>query len=120
VALLAGGLVLISAIAVEREARIAESVILKTLGARRAQIRLAWLTEFAVAGGAAGIAAAVLGDLAAMVTIREVFHTEWHFLPRIMVMTILISIVTMVTLGFLATERVLRLPAAPRLRAENG
>jgi putative ABC transport system permease protein len=120
VALLAGGLVLVSAIAVEREARIAESVILKTLGARRAQIRLAWLTEFAVAGGAAGIAAAVLGDLAAMVTIREVFHTEWHFLPGIMVMTIVISIVTMVMLGFLATERVLRLPAAPRLRAENG
>jgi putative ABC transport system permease protein len=120
VALLAGGLVLVSAIAAERERRIAEAVVLKTLGATRAQIRLAWLTEFAVAGGMAGIAAAVLGDLAAAVAIRQVFHTDWHFLPGSMLLTVLLSILAMIALGFASTERALRQPAAPRLRLENG
>ncbi len=120
VALLAGGLVLVSAIAAERERRIAEAVVLKTLGATRAQIRLAWLTEFAVAGGMAGLAAAILGDAAAALVIREVFHTDWHFLAGIMVLTVVLSILAMMVLGFLSTERVLRQPAAPRLRLENG
>ena len=119
VALLAGGLVLVSAIAAERERRIAEAIVLKTLGATRAQIRLAWLTEFAVAGGMAGIAAAILGDLAAAVTIRQVFHTDWHFLPGIMLSTIILSILAMIALGFVSTEHALRQPAAPRLRLEN-
>ena len=94
------GAVLVSAIAVEWSA---DRRVGDPQGwARGARIFVsAWLTEFAVAGGAAGIAAAVLGDLAAMVTIREVFHTEWHFLPGIMVMTIVISIVTMVMLELL-------------------
>jgi putative ABC transport system permease protein len=120
VALLAGGLVLVSAIAAERERRIAEAVVLKTLGATRAQIRLAWLTEFAVAGGMAGLAAAVLGDAAAALVIRQVFHTEWHFLAGIMVLTVVFSVLAMMVLGFVSTERVLRQPAAPRLRLENG
>jgi putative ABC transport system permease protein len=93
---------------------------LKTLGATRAQIRLAWLTEFAVAGGMAGLAAAILGDGAAALVIREVFHTDWHFLAGIMVLTVVLSILAMMVLGFLSTERVLRQPAAPRLRLENG
>ena len=120
VALLAGGLVLVSAIAAERERRIAEAVVLKTLGATRAQIRLTWLTEFAVAGGMAGLAAAILGDGAAALVIRKVFHTEWHFLSGIMLLTVLLSILAMIVLGFVSTERALRQPAAPRLRLENG
>ncbi len=120
VALLAGGLVLVSAIAAERERRIAEAVVLKTLGATRAQIRLAWLTEFAVAGGMAGLAAAVLGDAAAAIAIRQVFHTDWHFLPGIMLLTVIVSILAMIALGFVSTERALRQPAAPRLRLEDG
>jgi putative ABC transport system permease protein len=120
VALLAGGLVLVSAIAAERERRIAEAVVLKTLGATRAQIRLAWLTEFAVAGGMAGLAAAVLGDAAAALAIRQVFHTDWHFLPGIMLLTVAASVLAMIALGFVSTERALRQPAAPRLRLEDG
>ncbi len=46
VALLAGELVLVSATAAEREARIAEAVVLKTLGASRGQIRRAWQRLF--------------------------------------------------------------------------
>jgi putative ABC transport system permease protein len=120
VALLAGGLVLVSAVAAEREARIAEAVVLKTLGAGRAQIRRAWLVEFAVAGGCAGLAAAGLGTAAAAVTIIQVFDTDWIFAPGIMVATVLGSIVFMMIFGYAATARALRAPAAARLRLETG
>jgi putative ABC transport system permease protein len=120
IALLAGALVLVSAIAAEREARIAEAVVLKTLGASQAQIRRAWLTEFAIAGGIAGLVSAALGTLAAAITIREVFHTNWHFEFGIMAVTLLASIALMLALGYAATARALRQPAAPLLRMETG
>jgi putative ABC transport system permease protein len=120
VALLAGGLVLVSAAAAEREARIAEAVVLKTLGASRAQIRRAWLIEFAVAGGFAGLAAAIFGTLAAALTIREVFHTDWHFEPAVMAITLLASISCMMVFGYISTAQALREPAAARLRLETG
>jgi putative ABC transport system permease protein len=120
IALLAGLLVLVSAIAAEREARIAEAVVLKTLGASRAQIRRAWLVEFAVAGGFAGLTAAILGTLAAALTIREVFNIDWHFNPGIMAITLLASIALMLLFGYTATATALREPAAARLRIETG
>jgi putative ABC transport system permease protein len=120
IALLAGGLVLVSAAAAEREARIAEAVVLKTLGASRAQIRRAWLVEFAVAGGIAGLAAAALGTLAAAVTIRQVFQIDWHFQPGIMIVTLLGSMGAMLVFGAISTSRALREPAAAWLRLETG
>ena len=120
IALLAGGLVLVSATAAEREARIAEAVVLKTLGASRSQIRRAWLVEFAVAGGIAGLAAGIFGTLAAALTIRQVFHTDWHFEPVIIAVTLLASIFFMLVFGFVSTAQALRAPAAARLRLEAG
>lgn len=120
VALIAGGLVLVSAIAAEREARIAEAVVLKTLGAATAQIRRAWLTEFAVAGGVAGLTAAVLGTLAAAIVVRMIFHIEWHFAFGVMLVTLGGSIALMTAFGFISTARILRRPAATRLRLETG
>ncbi len=119
VVLLAGALVLISATAAEREARIAEAVILKTLGASQSQIRRAWLVEFAVAGGVAGLSAATLGTVAAVATIRQVFHTDWHFEPGMLV-TLAGSIGFMMVFGFVFTTHALRQPLAARLRLETG
>ena len=68
----------------------------------------------------AGVAAAILGDGAAALVIVQVFHTQWHFLPGIMLLTVILSILAMIVLGFVSTERALRQPAAPRLRMENG
>ncbi len=120
IALVASSLVLVSAIAAEREARIAEAVVLKTLGASRRQIRRAWLMEFAVAGGVAGLVAAVLGTAAAAITIRQVFHTVWHFQSGVMVVALAGNILLMMVLGFALTARALRQPAAARLRLETG
>jgi putative ABC transport system permease protein len=120
VALAAGLLVLISAIAAERESRIHDAIILKTLGASAAQIRTAWLTEFAVAGAAAGLTAAILGTTIAALTTTKIFHAPWHPQPATTLATIAISITLMLALGFFATARALAEPAAPRLRQEAG
>jgi putative ABC transport system permease protein len=120
VALAAGALVLISAIAAEREARIAEAIILKTLGATSGDIRAAWATEFAVAGATAGVTAAILGTSIAAVTTTQVFHAPWHLQPGTTLATIAISITLMLALGFFTTSRALSEPAAPRLRQEAG
>jgi putative ABC transport system permease protein len=120
VALLSGLLVLVSAIAAEREARIAEAVVLKTLGANRGLIRRIWLVEFAVAGGVAGVTAALLGTLSAYLTIIYVFHTDWHFDVKILLLTLLGSVMFMIGFGFAATAAALRAPAAARLRLETG
>ena len=57
--LAAGALVLAGAVAAGQRRRIRQAVILKSLGATRAQIRRAWLTEFGVLGAGAGLIAAV-------------------------------------------------------------
>jgi putative ABC transport system permease protein len=95
-------------------------VVLKTLGASRAQIRRAWLAEFAIAGGFAGLAAALLGTLAAALTVAQLFHTDWHFETGVMLETLLGSMVMMLVFGFISTARALREPAAARLRLETG
>jgi putative ABC transport system permease protein len=120
VALAAGALVLISAIAAEREALIHEAVILKTLGATRAQIRMSWLIEFAVAGAAAGATAAILGTMIAALTTTQIFHAPWRLQPGTTLATIGLSIFLMLALGFFTTARALAEPAAARLRREAG
>jgi putative ABC transport system permease protein len=119
IALAAGILVLISAIAAEQEARIQDAVILKTLGASQAQIRRAWLTEFAVAGAAAGLTAATLGTIIAALTTTKIFNAPWHPQPATTLITLAASITLMLALGFTTTARALRQPAAARLRMEG-
>jgi putative ABC transport system permease protein len=120
VALAAGALVLISAVAAEQETRIAEAVILKTLGASQRQIRIAWLTEFAVAGAAAGLTAATLGTIIAALTTAQIFRAPWHIQPATTLVTLAASIALMLVLGFTTTAHALRPPAAARLRMEAG
>ena len=62
VTLASGALVLMGAVAAGQRRRMAEAVVLKTLGATRRQIRAAWLVEFGLIGAAAGLIAAVGGD----------------------------------------------------------
>ena len=66
VTLAAGALVLVGAVAAGQRRRMAEAVVLKTLGATRGQVRAAWLVEFGLIGACAGLIAAVVGTLAAV------------------------------------------------------
>ncbi len=117
-ALAAGALVLAGAVAAGRARRVREAVILKTLGASRAQIRAAWLIEFGILGIAAGAIAAVVGTGASWAVVRLVMHGTWVFLPRTLAMVVLLSLGLMLLVGFAGTEAALRAKAGPLLRNE--
>ncbi len=117
--LVAGALVLAGAVASGQRRRTQEAVILKTLGATRAQIRAAWLVEFGVLGGCAGILAAIVGTAASFAVVRFVMHSaEWSFLPGTLALTVLGCVTIMLVCGFAGTEAALRAKAAPLLRNE--
>ncbi len=116
--LAAGGLVLGGAIAAGQRRRIREAVILKTLGATRGQIRLAWLVEFGVIGATAGLVAAGVGTAAGWGVMRFVMQSDWEFLPGTIGATVVLCVFLMLGFGFAGTEAALRAKAAPWLRNE--
>ena len=118
VTLLAGAFVLVGAVAAGQRRRVREAVILKTLGATRAQIRLAWLTEFGLLGVVAGLIAAVVGSAASYAITRYILHTDWIFLPGVLIYTLAGALAIMLLFGYSGTSAALRARPAPLLRNE--
>jgi len=118
VTLASGALVLVGAVAAGQRRRMAEAVVLKTLGATRQQIRAAWLVEFGLIGAAAGLIAAMVGTLASWGVVRFLMQADWVFLPGILATTILGCVALMLGFGYAGTEAALRARAAPFLRNE--
>ncbi len=116
--LAAGALVLVGGVAAGQRRRMAEAVILKTVGATRAQVRAAWLTEFGLLGACAGLLAAIVGTAASWGVTRFVLHADWAFLPGTLAFTILGCTALTLALGWAGTEAALRARAAPLLRNE--
>ena len=118
VTLAAGALVLAGAVAAGQRRRIHEAVILKSLGATRAQIRAAWLVEFGVLGATAGLLAAAVGTAVSWAVVRQVMGSEWSFLPGRLFITIAGCVALMLAFGYVGTAAALRARAAPLLRNE--
>jgi putative ABC transport system permease protein len=118
VTLLAGAFVLVGAVAAGQRRRVREAVILKTLGATRAQIRAAWLTEFGLVGLVAGLIAAVVGSAASFGIMRYILHTDWIFLPSTLIYTLAGALAIMLVFGYAGTSAALRVRSAPLLRNE--
>lgn len=118
VSLVAGILVLIGAVAVGRRRRVEEAVILKTLGATRAQIRQAWLVEFGALGLTAGAIAAMIGTVASWGVLHYMMHASWRFLPGTLAAILLAALAMMLVFGYAGTAAALRARAAPLLRNE--
>ena len=116
--LIAGGLVLIGAIAAGQQRRLREAVILKTLGATRAQLRMAWLAEFGVLGLTAGVLAAVVGAVSSWAVMRYLMHAAWGLQPEVLGATLIIALLLMLIIGYAATAAVMGAKAAPVLRNE--
>ncbi|WP_264711975.1 ABC transporter permease [Limobrevibacterium gyesilva] len=116
--LAAGALVLAGAVAAGQSGRIRQAVILKSLGATRAQIRAAWLVEFGLLGACAGLIAAAVGTAASYGVVHFVMGTDWAFLPGTLAATVLSCIVLMLVFGYAGTAAALRAKAAPLLRNE--
>jgi putative ABC transport system permease protein len=118
VTLASGALVLAGAVAAGQRRRMSEAVVLKTLGATRAQIRATWLVEFGAIGLCAGIIAAGIGTLASWAVMRFVMQAPWAFLPGRLAATVGACVALMLVFGFAGTEAALRVRPAGYLRNE--
>ncbi|MBM3928033.1 MAG: FtsX-like permease family protein [Sphingomonadales bacterium] len=111
VAILAGIAVLIGAIAAARQARIYDSVVLKTLGATRRQILAAQAIEYALLALVLGALALGLGTLAAWYVITGVFDFRWS--PDWWTVLATLGVGTLTTLGIGLASSVPVLSASP-------
>lgn len=116
-ALLAGVLVLLAALQATHDERAHELAILRTLGARKRQIRQSLLAEFLVLGGLAGALAGVAASALSWALARQVFNIDYTpgLLPLLLATLLGTSLV--VCGGWLGTRRLLSRPPLISLRA---
>jgi len=117
--LLAGALVLAAALAASAAERRHEAALLRTLGARRTQLRVAAACEFALLGLIAGLTAALGAAGAGWWLGRSVFHIA-HFMPPAgpLLLAALGAAVAVMVLGLAGTRAVSRTPPMRLLREE--
>ncbi|MFC5440628.1 ABC transporter permease [Rhodanobacter ginsenosidimutans] len=115
--LLAGALVLAAALAASAAERQHEAALLRTLGARRAQLRVAAACEFALLGLIAGLTAALGAAGAGWWLGRAVFHIE-HFTPPLapLALAAIAAALVVMALGLVGTRKVSRTPPMRLLR----
>ena len=118
VSLVAGTLVLAGAIAAGHRRRIYESVVLKVLGATRADVLKAYMLEYGLLGLSAAGIAAMVGSAAAWAVLTYVMRVDWTFLPAAVLITAALSTAITVAAGFVGTWLALSQKAAPLLRNE--
>jgi putative ABC transport system permease protein len=113
-----GLLVLVSSVVVSRYQRVRESVLLRTLGASRAQILRITLVEYALLGLLAAVAGLGLSVMAAWALGAFVF--EVPFAPQIGPLLLLAALTTTLTaiIGLLNSRDVLTRPPLEVLRGE--
>lgn len=115
--LLAGALVLIAALASSAAERRHEAALLRTLGARRGQLRVAAACEFALLGLVAGLTAAFGAAGAGLWLGQAVFHIE-GFVPPFapLALAALLAAFVVMLLGLAGTRKVSRMPPMRLLR----
>ncbi len=118
ITLLAGLLVLVSAVAAGQRRRTREAIILRVLGFTSSQIRLAWLVEFALTGAAAGLIAALTATGASYGVAHYILHTPWVFSWRILIFTLAGGLATMLVFGYAGLNATVRARPAQLLRNE--
>lgn len=116
VALIASVLVLGGALAAGNRARVHDSVVLKTLGAKRGVLIRSFIYEYAILGISTAIFAMLAGGLAAWFVITKIMQFPYSFIPSIAVSTALVALVLTVGFGLMGTWRILGQKAAPVLR----
>jgi putative ABC transport system permease protein len=112
----AGALVLAGAVASGQRRRRQDAMLLKTLGATRPQIRAAWLVEFGLIGGMAGLIAALLGSAASWAMMHFALHAPWRPLPGTVCAILLGCVCLMMAAGWAGTAAALRARPAAYLR----
>lgn len=103
----AGLLVLAGAVAAGYRRRVYDAVILKVLGATRADVMRAFVVEYAMLGTVTALLAAVVGAAGSHAVMRFVMEGDWEFDPFAVAVTVAAGIAVTVLLGFAGTWKAL-------------
>jgi putative ABC transport system permease protein len=117
-AIAAGLVVMASALAASRYQRLAESVILRTLGATRGAVARIFAVEYACLGATAGLGGTLLAAALAWIVLTWVLDVPWTFEPWILTAGVALTTALALGVGFLATFRLLGQKPLPVLRRE--
>ncbi len=117
-AILTAIVVLASSVASTRYRRVREAVLLKTLGARRAQVVIVQAVEFATIGLLGGLAGSVFASWLASILLGRLFKTDYEFRWMPLAVTVLVTPVLTVLAGWLASRSILSQKPLEVLREE--
>lgn len=118
VSLLAGLLVLISALSATLEQRLYDTAVLKVLGARRADILKSCTAEWMLLALITSLIAAALGSFGAWLIALQYRATKFSLMPEVTLATIALCMVVIWVTGYLGNRRLFHLRPAGLLRNE--
>jgi putative ABC transport system permease protein len=107
VTLIASVLVLAGALAASHHNRVYDAVILKTLGATRGRLVLAYGLEYAILGIVTAVVATAAGGVAAAYVVTNVMRFRFEFDPSAAALAVGVAIVLTVAFGLVGTWRAL-------------
>ncbi|MSU51814.1 MAG: FtsX-like permease family protein [Opitutaceae bacterium] len=114
-----GIIVLAGAILTGRYQRIRESVLLRTLGATRRQLRQIQLVEYAVLGGLAALTGGALAVLANGLLARFMFKTDMVLSPVVLLGSVAAGVAFTIVTGLITNRGVANHPPLEVLRQET-
>ena len=114
--LAAGLAVLYAAIASTRDEREYEAAIMRVLGARRGQVLVVQLAEFALIGALAGLLAATGASVLGYVLAHRVLRVPYVSSPWIWPLSVICGSLGIAASGWLGVRRVLAMPPLQTLR----
>jgi putative ABC transport system permease protein len=117
IAVLASILVLAGALAAGRGARVYDAVILKTLGATRTQLALAYLAEYGMIGAATALFGVLAGSLAGWAVATRIMRLDFAFDLSAVAGAAFAALGLTILLGFIGAWKVLGEAPARRLRS---
>ena len=116
VAVAAGIAVLVGAIAAAREARTYDAVILRTLGATRAQLIATQLIEYTLLGAVVAGLALLLGLSGAWYVVTQMFDFPWAPDPVAVALTLVAGLGSTIAIGIAGAWPIMRVRPALALR----
>jgi putative ABC transport system permease protein len=114
----AGLIVMAGALAITRQQRLYQSVILKALGATRGFVSRVFAVEYALLGAAAGVAGSALAAVLAWAVLRFALDVPWRWAPGTLLAGVAAATALALAVGFLGTRRLLGRPPLGVLRGE--
>ncbi|WP_342640687.1 ABC transporter permease [Rhodoligotrophos ferricapiens] len=118
VTLLVGVLVLAGALATGLRTRIYDAVVLKTFGARRQQLLVAYALEYGLLGLTTAIFAVVAGAAGSYAILTFAMQSSWTFSGEVAITAALLATCVTIAAGLMTTWAALRAKATPILRNE--